>query len=61
MYAKVRRWRSIFNGFTVFRNKTMHFVLVDAVSWDKDGKKTSHEMNDEPKFSIGERLTNETI
>lgn len=42
-------------------NKTMHFVLVDAVSWDRDGKKTSHEMNDEPKFSIGERLTNETI
>ncbi len=39
----------------------VHFVQVDTVSWDKDGQKTSHEMNDEPKFGIGEWLTNETI
>ncbi len=61
MYAKVRRWRSIFNRFPVFRNKTVHFVLVDTVSWDKHGQKTSHETNDERKFGIGEWLTNETI
>ncbi len=45
VYAKVRHQHSIFDRFPVFRNKTVHFLPVDAVCWDKHGQKMSHETN----------------